>query len=312
MERRPQKQPSARLTKMRKLLALLFLLGSPALALQIGGGVFGGTGGNGTASGGGSTNGTIVASPQGQLARYSAAGTTTTVAGDPNITDDGTTITVLEPLAVASTITATALILNGDGENPYFLKPGYSQHFQVIGSSTGIIAGQCLRAISSDTVEGVTCGITANQAITVSGDATGTGTTGLALTMAAVQSNIRTIIASSVTFSGALVTGTSTYAPVLSSGTIIPNAALSNIFVIPLASNITLNGPLNGTNGQKVELRLVQDGSTRTVTMNGDYIFGTDITSLTFSGGGSKTDEVGVIWNSVKAKWEVVSKSFGF
>lgn len=47
-----------------------------------------------TPAGGGSTNGTIVASPQNQVGRYSAPGTTTTVTGSVNLTNDGNTVTI--------------------------------------------------------------------------------------------------------------------------------------------------------------------------------------------------------------------------
>jgi len=114
------------------------------------------------------------------------------------------------------------------------------------------------------------------------------------------------------TFSGALLQGTSTFASVTSSGTIIPDGSLSNNFNIPLASNITLNGPTNGVDNEKVKIRLIQDGATRTVTFSSDYVFGTSITSITLSAGGSKTDEIGIVYNASKSKWEVVATVYGF
>ncbi len=238
--------------------------------------------------GGGGTNGTIQAGAQNKLSKYVLAGSTTTV-GPSLVSDDGSTMTYTgsQGIVITSTYTGKGFASTSSG-NWYFNKAGDPvTKYQILGSSTVPVAGQFLVPTSSNTM----------------------GPVGFTSSLVAVDSNG---VAVSTTIAFPLVAGTSTYAPVLSSGTITPSALLVKVIVVNLASNITLNGPTGGINGQPIEFRLVQDGSTRTVTLSGDFIFGTSITSLSLSGGGSKTDEIGVIWNAIKSKWEVLSVAYGF
>lgn len=112
-----------------------------------------------------------------------------------------------------------------------------------------------------------------------------------------------------------LTPGTSTFAAIASSGTITPNAGLANTFVIPLLSNITINGPSNPIDGQKALFRLAQDGAARTVTWAtgaGNFGFGADIASVTLSSGGSKTDYVGAVYNATANRWHIISAVLGY
>lgn len=66
--------------------------------------------------------------------------------------------------------------------------------------------------------------------------------------------------------------------------------------------------------GQKMTIKLLQDGTGHTVTLvtsAGNFRFGSDITSFVASGA-SKTDYIGVIWNSTASFWDVVAVSHGY
>lgn len=69
----------------------------------------------GTGGGGGSTNGTITASPQYQLAAYSLLGTTTTVAGSTNTFVTPSSMTLTFPMLLSSTGTISPVTILGKG-----------------------------------------------------------------------------------------------------------------------------------------------------------------------------------------------------
>lgn len=80
----------------------------------------------GTGSGGGSTNGTILPSGQFQLPFYSVSGTTTTLAGSPNITTNSgaTTLTVTGNITGGSFSTRTGVIITPTAGNQGFVSIG--------------------------------------------------------------------------------------------------------------------------------------------------------------------------------------------
>jgi hypothetical protein len=97
------------------------------------------------------------------------------------------------------------------------------------------------------------------------------------------------------------------------SGTITPDGTLGPTFTIALAGAVTLNGPSNPVNGQKVTFIFINGASSNIVTLatgSGNFRFGTDIPSYT--GTPSKTDYVGAIYNSAATRWDVVSVIQGF
>jgi len=89
---------------MKKSLIALLLFPSFVFADSS---LIGGTGGGGSA-GGGSTNGSIVASPTNQVPRYSGAGSTTTLTGAANLTNDGTTVAVIGSGGLTTTFGVSA------------------------------------------------------------------------------------------------------------------------------------------------------------------------------------------------------------
>lgn len=95
--------------------------------------------------------------------------------------------------------------------------------------------------------------------------------------------------------------------------TISLDASLGNIFSVTLGGNRTLAAPTNPTDGQRIVLKIIQDGTgSRTLTLNAIYRFGTDITSLTLTTTASKTDYIGIMYNSASTKWDVLAISKGY
>jgi len=98
-------------------------------------------------------------------------------------------------------------------------------------------------------------------------------------------------------------------------GTINGDATTGGTLSVTLTGNITINSILNGTDGQKLILRIINDSTGRTVAFqslaSNSFRFGTGITSFT-SSGANKTDYVGVIFRSSASRWDIVSVSQGF
>jgi len=96
------------------------------------------------------------------------------------------------------------------------------------------------------------------------------------------------------------------------SGTITPDATTGNTYYIAVSGTVTLNGPSNGVDGQKVTIKILNDAShsVSLATGSGNFRFGTDITSYTNSV--SLTDYIGAIWNSSALRWDVVAIIQGF
>jgi hypothetical protein len=95
-------------------------------------------------------------------------------------------------------------------------------------------------------------------------------------------------------------------------GTVTPNAINGPTFTVPVSGNVTLNGPTNGVDGQKVTFRIISDSSHSVAfaTGSGNFEFGTTITSYTNTA--SKVDYVGAIYYATASLWHVVSVSQGF
>jgi hypothetical protein len=96
------------------------------------------------------------------------------------------------------------------------------------------------------------------------------------------------------------------------SGSITPDASTANTFSCAVAGAVTLNGPSNGVDGQKVTFRIINDAShmVTLATGSGNFAFGTDITSYTNST--SLTDYIGAIWSTAASRWHVVALNQGF
>jgi hypothetical protein len=97
-------------------------------------------------------------------------------------------------------------------------------------------------------------------------------------------------------------------------GTVTPDASVASTFTTTVVGTLTINGPSNGINGQKITFRLLQDGTGHSVTFatgSGNFRFGTDIGSFTASAA-NLTDYIGAIWNAAVSRWDIVGVSQGF
>lgn len=95
-------------------------------------------------------------------------------------------------------------------------------------------------------------------------------------------------------------------------GTVTADARTGPTLYTTVTGAVTLNGPSNGVDGQKLTFRILNDGS-HSVTLatgSGNFRFGTDITSYTNSV--SLTDYIGAIYSSAASRWDVVSIIQGF
>lgn len=92
------------------------------------------------------------------------------------------------------------------------------------------------------------------------------------------------------------------------------DASLGSTFELTAAGNRTIGIPSNPTAGQKIVIRHIASGGSRTLALNsgtGGFRFGTDITTLTATASGL-TDYIGCIYNLGANKWDVVSVIKGF
>jgi hypothetical protein len=95
--------------------------------------------------------------------------------------------------------------------------------------------------------------------------------------------------------------------------TIAVNAFLGNTFTVTLGGNRTLGTPSNPTSGQKIIVRVTQDGTGgRTLSYSSGWNLGTDFTGLGLSTSAGATDYVGAIYNSITSKWDIVSIMRGY
>lgn len=95
--------------------------------------------------------------------------------------------------------------------------------------------------------------------------------------------------------------------------TIAVDAALGNIFTVTLGGNRTLSNPTNPNRGQKIIIRVKQDGTgSRTLSFDTKYRFSTDLPSPTLSTTGGKTDYLGFIYNKDDDKWDYIAEVKGF
>jgi hypothetical protein len=99
--------------------------------------------------------------------------------------------------------------------------------------------------------------------------------------------------------------------------TILVDASLNDNFAVTLtASGHVLGTPSNpptGTDTQLLMFAITQDGTgNKTMTLAAGYAFGTDITSITLSTAANKTDYLGVRWNPLTSKWDVMAFARGY
>ena len=107
-----------------------------------------------------------------------------------------------------------------------------------------------------------------------------------------------------------------TYTVLTDAATILVDASLNDHFTVTLGGNRTLGNPSNVPGAGQTQLIMFairQDGTgTRTLALDTNYRFGTDIPSITLSTSINKTDYLGVRYNVTDSKWDVIAFTKGF
>jgi hypothetical protein len=95
--------------------------------------------------------------------------------------------------------------------------------------------------------------------------------------------------------------------------TIQYDLSTGDFFETTLTGNLTLGTPLNPVDGQRMLIRLRQDGvGGRTIAFGGVFRFGTDLPSVTLTTAINKTDYLGCVYHGADAKWDVIAFIKGF
>lgn len=91
------------------------------------------------------------------------------------------------------------------------------------------------------------------------------------------------------------------------------DVSLGDPIDMTLTANVTSMTFTNGVDGQKIILRLRQDGTgSRTLIFGTSVRFCTDIPSITLSTAANKLDYIGIIYNATDSKYDIVSFDRGF
>lgn len=95
--------------------------------------------------------------------------------------------------------------------------------------------------------------------------------------------------------------------------TIAIDASLGNTFTVTLGGNRTLGTPTNPVSGQKIIVRVTQDGvGGRQLSYSSGWALGIDFVALPLSTSPGVTDYIGAIYNTLTSKWDVVSIMRGY
>jgi hypothetical protein len=95
------------------------------------------------------------------------------------------------------------------------------------------------------------------------------------------------------------------------SNTATTNASLSSLFTLTLTGNTTLATPTNGFSGQRIVYRLRQDGTgNKLLTLSSGFRSGP--ITVTLSTAANTTDYLGVIYNEIDNKWDVLALNKGY
>lgn len=95
------------------------------------------------------------------------------------------------------------------------------------------------------------------------------------------------------------------------SNTASTDASLSSTFTLTLTGNTTLATPTNGFSGQRILYRLKQDGTgSKLLTLSSGFRSGP--ITVTLSTAANTTDYLGVIYNAIDDKWDVLALNKGY
>lgn len=94
---------------------------------------------------------------------------------------------------------------------------------------------------------------------------------------------------------------------------IATDCALGQRFRVTLGGNRTLDNPTNPQDGYQYVWEILQDGTgSRTLTLGGKFVFGTDVTGLTLTTTASKRDFITAIYNLASDQFCIVGVSRGY
>ena len=222
---------------------------------------------NTISGGGGSTNGTITASPQFQVPYYSLSGTTTTLTGAQSFTTDGSSVTV-------STMVSTNLVEIKNQNHLLFDNGAY-----IFNQSGGGLAQLTLQASN---------GVTISNNLSVNGNLSGGGLTGCSASNSAVTYSTTTGQFGCNTISGSGGGGGYNLQP--STVTINANFGIT-VTTITVSSNTILPGTTFYANGQAV-INGVNSSTwltgNQTITLSGD-VTGSGATSIATTAAAQQT-----------------------
>ena len=95
------------------------------------------------------------------------------------------------------------------------------------------------------------------------------------------------------------------------SNTASTNASLSSLFTLTLTGNTTLATPINGFSGQRILYQLKQDGTgSKLLTLSSGFRSGP--ITVTLSTAANTTDYLGVIYNAIDNRWDVLALNKGY
>jgi len=95
------------------------------------------------------------------------------------------------------------------------------------------------------------------------------------------------------------------------SNTASTDASLSSTFTLTLTGNTTLATPTNGFSGQRILYQLKQDGTgSKLLTLSSGFRSGP--ITVTLSTASNTTDYLGVIYNAIDDKWDVLALNKGY
>jgi hypothetical protein len=95
------------------------------------------------------------------------------------------------------------------------------------------------------------------------------------------------------------------------SNTATTDASLSSLFTLTLTGNTTLATPINGFSGQRILYQLKQDGTgSKLLTLSSGFRSGP--ITVTLSTAANTTDYLGVIYNAIDNRWDVLALNKGY